>query len=258
MPSTGPSIPAANDPSYGLSVLDGRPRADPADIPLAVIPLLDTPDARSAASTNPTGARPVPALLRGMSRSTVSPSGSVSASTFGPCRRALRRPGRGPMIVPRARPGHTKRGHTNAFHHLPRARHQGFRRNATDPVAGQHRPRNRAARPVLLRRACGRRCRPRLCQPSRFCTGRPIEPSLSTVYADSVELVEIFGLPQAQRRAVRDAASSCHRMPKRSRGMRYLASFALTMLRELHVPGVRAKVPLIRLARLRVPGNGPW
>ena len=39
--------------------------------------------------------------------------------------------------------------------------------------------------------------------------------------------------------------------------MRYLASFALTMLRELHASRVRAKVRLIRLARLRFLAMGP-
>jgi hypothetical protein len=66
MRGTGLRIATANDPNYGLGVLDGRPAGRSADVPLAVIPPLDTPrrsigcldesDRRPAGSSSPHGA----------------------------------------------------------------------------------------------------------------------------------------------------------------------------------------------------------
>jgi hypothetical protein len=185
MRSTGLRIATANDPNYGLGVLDGRPAGRSADVPLAVIPPLDTPPTLDRL---PRRIRPTPGRFLlfswGLSRSTVSRSGicqrehirPVSASTVASGSRADDRanePARS-----------QERGHTNALRQLPRARHEGSRWNATDPVAGQHRARNRAARAVLLRHACGRRCRPRLCQPAHFCPGRMMKRRLSSVSTD--------------------------------------------------------------------------
>jgi hypothetical protein len=38
--------------------------------------------------------------------------------------------------------------------------------------------------------------------------------SVESLYRPASNLAGIVGVPQAQRRAARDAASSCHRMPK--------------------------------------------